>query len=1005
MRVKSKVSVFKRTLSWLLSVVMIFGMLVVSNVSLTVSAYSYNASAAVDYARQYWNNYNSAYTNYNSVGGDCANFVSQCLYAGGLEQDDRWYNGSAAWISCSSQIAYFRDMGFTVIDYAQASDIQIGNPVYYYNGNSMAHTAICVGYSSDGTPLVAAHNKNHWEYEWTLGGANWWGGSTRRVTILMPGHNNFPGAEDTSYAVPVSLKAKQHDNTYDDNGNIEWNRWIDEGDDCYIEKVYTNGFCRVEYPAGNERRWAYAKTSLFDIPIFDPPRYNSISVSKSEYEITDTVSIFVDSPNATSFTVGIDKDGVGRVVTENCGNTYNVSASILGQGTYSAYMTIRNQYGWIDTSRVVFTIKNSYPSKPTIGAYVGTNFAPTTFGWNATENTTHYALKIWKGTCWEGPSYKEFLVYDTSYVVDLPAGYYEAYVDSLNEYGWTCSDVIKFTVEYGNPYDSGDDFYANIIRNDDWGHLADVDGNVIINNNGSKLWHFTKTSDGGYFIQNVATGKYLDVSNASDENGCNIQTCNYNGSAAQIWYRYGRWGEYLKPKCTANRIMDIDRASGNAQIWDLEYNDNQKLAIWIYDKFNISYDMNGGVGNISNQVKVDCYDTTISSIIPTRTGYNFVGWSKNKNAITAEYPSGATFKENENTTLYAIWKLDYNLQPTSKDEFNGHTYEYYNQAFTWDEAYKFCEKKGGHLVTINSQEENDFLVELTKNRSANLWAGGKTTDNEKWFWITGEPFDYQNWNVGEPNNLENIQDTLQIYTSGKWDDVSTGAYTCQFVCEYDDKIDASKYTPVYKENYNGHEYWFFENDVDWQTAKKICEAKGGYLVVINNAEENQKVMSGIQKTSKKEAWIGITDIKDNVWKDVKGNSLTYTNWASGEPSNSSDIEDYGNLFEDGTWNDLMGYGYIYRSIGFVCEFDDLCTGSGHKYVEKIVAPTCTAKGYTLHTCKNCNDSYKDTYTNATGHDFGEWIVITVPTSTNVGEEQRICSICGPVSFGMECSCQ
>ena len=92
----------------------------------------------------------------------------------------------------------------------------------------------------------------------------------------------------------------------------------------------------------------------------------------------------------------------------------------------------------------------------------------------------------------------------------------------------------------------------------------------------------------------------------------------------------------------------------------------------------------------------------------------------------------------------------------------------------------------------------------------------------------------------------------------------------------------------------------------------------------------------------------------------------------------------------------MGYGYIYRSIGFVCEFDDLCTGSGHKYVEKIVAPTCIAKGYTLHTCKNCNDSYKDTYTNATGHDFGEWIVITVPTSTNVGEEQRICSICGAV---------
>ena len=68
----------------------------------------------------------------------------------------------------------------------------------------------------------------------------------------------------------------------------------------------------------------------------------------------------------------------------------------------------------------------------------------------------------------------------------------------------------------------------------------------------------------------------------------------------------------------------------------------------------------------------------------------------------------------------------------------------------------------------------------------------------------------------------------------------------------------------------------------------------------------------------------------------------------------------------------------------------------HNYTAKVVAPTCTEKGYTLHTCKNCNDSYKDTYTNATGHNFGEWIVITVPTSTNAGEEQRICSICGAV---------
>ncbi len=35
---------------------------------------------------------------------------------------------------------------------------------------------------------------------------------------------------------------------------------------------------------------------------------------------------------------------------------------------------------------------------------------------------------------------------------------------------------------------------------------------------------------------------------------------------------------------------------------------------------------------------------------------------------------------------------------------------------------------------------------------------------------------------------------------------------------------------------------------------------------------------------------------------------------------------------------------------------------GHDYTEQVVAPTYTDRGYTLHTCKRCGDSYKDGYT-------------------------------------------
>ena len=45
---------------------------------------------------------------------------------------------------------------------------------------------------------------------------------------------------------------------------------------------------------------------------------------------------------------------------------------------------------------------------------------------------------------------------------------------------------------------------------------------------------------------------------------------------------------------------------------------------------------------------------------------------------------------------------------------------------------------------------------------------------------------------------------------------------------------------------------------------------------------------------------------------------------------------------------------------------------GHDYAEEVVKPTCEKDGYTLHTCKKCNDSYKDHWTQKRMHWYGEW---------------------------------
>ena len=67
---------------------------------------NYNRIAARDYARKWWgpytSNYNPAYNNYVGKGGDCANFVSQCVYAGGVPIHGGWSPDSVAWINAAS---------------------------------------------------------------------------------------------------------------------------------------------------------------------------------------------------------------------------------------------------------------------------------------------------------------------------------------------------------------------------------------------------------------------------------------------------------------------------------------------------------------------------------------------------------------------------------------------------------------------------------------------------------------------------------------------------------------------------------------------------------------------------------------------------------------------------------------------------------------------------------------------------------------------------------------
>ncbi len=106
-------------------------------------------------------------------------------------------------------------------------------------------------------------------------------------------------------------------------------------------------------------------------------------------------------------------------------------------------------------------------------------------------------------------------------------------------------------------------------------------------------------------------------------------------------------------------------------------------------------------------------------------------------------------------------------------EWKGHYYKVFNEGMNWYSAKEYCEKLGGHLVTITSKEEQAAIqsIILYSGKKQNFyWTGGFSVVNNKWEWTTREEFIYSNWAKGEPNNDLGNEFILSIYNSGEWND-------------------------------------------------------------------------------------------------------------------------------------------------------------------------------------------------------------------------------------------
>ncbi len=66
----------------------------------------------------------------------------------------------------------------------------------------------------------------------------------------------------------------------------------------------------------------------------------------------------------------------------------------------------------------------------------------------------------------------------------------------------------------------------------------------------------------------------------------------------------------------------------------------------------------------------------------------------------------------------------------------------------------------------------------------------------------------------------------------------------------------------------------------------------------------------------------------------------------------------------------------------------------HVYTSVVTEPTCGEQGYTTHTCEKCGDTYKDSYTDALGHEWDEGEITKEATCAEGGEKTFTCETCG-----------
>ena len=678
------------------------------------------------------------------------------------------------------------------------------------------------------------------------------------------------------------------------------------------------------------------------------PNYTSLLPGKSTINVKPGTSYkcttfnWTASSNTKVYSIKIHKNGTLFKENTTAATSWSV---ILPVGDYEAYVDSCNDSGYTCSNTVKFTIEkgNPVPSSTTVSASAGTNYTPTSISWLKTANTNEYDVKIWRGTAQKGEAYKILWgEKGTSCLVDLPAGYYEAYVDSRNDYECSMSaNIVKFTVTDGNYLDIGDDFYASLLIYKNWLNVTNENGSITVqkseNASARQIWFFDRQSDGSYTIKNCADGSYLD---SCSPNGGLAQSKKYSGSNTQKWYIFGRWsGEYyFKPK-SVNIVLDVKgniTTGDKVQVCGLNYRDSQKFAIYKLDSYILPSKINLNSGSAT--IEAGTTKSLTATILPTNSTNKTIIWSTSDASIATV--SGGTVTGKKAGTVTITAKTTNGLTANAQIKVvSGHTFG------TWTTT------KNATCTQVGTKSRKCTVCGKTETQTIAKTGHKSVTDKAiPATCITDGKTEGSHCSVC--GAVIKAQDTIKAtgHKFGNW--TTTKSATC-----------TESGTQIRKCETCG------------ATESKSLSAKG-HTEVVDKAIPATCTTDG--KTEGSHCSVCGAVIK--AQEIIKATGHKFGNWTTTKSATCT---------ESGT--------QIRKCETCGATESKSLSAKGHtEVVDKAIPATCTTDGKTEGShCSVCGAVIKAQDTiNATGHKFGNWTTIKPATCTESGTQIRKCETCG-----------